>query len=120
MNFGIGSNKEIKNDVAPSTFLLTSSGCSRAFSDTCPVFPGPRNSLFPPGKGRLRGFRVLLVMSMGVFQAKPATSKQPLGDPNVRKEAAAMPGRILVPAIAEPAPSANPVTVEALLRRARP
>ncbi len=22
MNFGIGSNKEIKNDVAPSTFLL--------------------------------------------------------------------------------------------------
>lgn len=54
--------------MSPASRSFTSGGCSRAFGDTCPVFPGPRNSLFPPGKGRLRGLRVLLVMSMGVLQ----------------------------------------------------
>jgi len=54
--------------MSPASRSFTSGGCSRAFGDTCPVFPGPRNSLFPPGKGRLRGLRVLLVISMGVLQ----------------------------------------------------
>ena len=34
-------------------------------------------------------------------------------------EAAAMPERRLIPAIAEPVPSANPATVDALLQRAK-
>ena len=42
------------------------------------------------------------------------------GGPKLRKGAMVMLGRLLAPAIVEPVPSANPETVEALFRRARP
>ena len=39
-----------------------SGGCSEAFEAICPVFPGPRWSFLPRGKGTLMGFGVLLLM----------------------------------------------------------
>jgi len=53
--------------MSPASRSFASGGCPSAFSNTCPVFPGPRNSFFPPGNGRLNGFRVLLVMSMSIL-----------------------------------------------------
>ena len=67
--------------MSPDSRSLANAGCSSAFSDTCPVFPGPRKSFFPPGKGTLMGRCVLLMMSMVVFGWPHPSTVQVAGQP---------------------------------------
>ena len=52
-------------------------------------------------------------------QVRETVSSSLASTPNVREVAAAMPERRLIPAIAEPVPSANPATVDALFQHAK-
>lgn len=50
--------------MSPVSSSLTTAGLSAALGVIWPDFAGPRKSFFPPGRGTLRGFLVLLVISI--------------------------------------------------------
>jgi len=52
------------DSTSPASISFTNGGCCRALAFTCPVFPGPKKSFFPPGSGILSGFLVLLIISI--------------------------------------------------------
>ena len=50
--------------TSPASTILTTAGRAAAVWVICPDFPGLKKSFFPAGRGTLRGFFVLLVISI--------------------------------------------------------